>query len=125
MSIATMAARTHAMTPQDELIGSMTRERVSLLARYAGGHRFLEDGTPARLWLAHALETDVPYKEFDRLCHAANTAVMIEECDLELWYDTPNTDADRARLQADADDIFTNCVEALTTVLCAQLGVTA
>lgn len=126
MSIATMSARVHAMTPEDELTGSMTKERVSLLVRYAGGHQFMEKGTSkAQFWLGYMLDTEVPFKEFDHLCHAASTAQMVEEADLEFWYDTPNTGADRARLQADADDIFTNCVEALTTALCTQLGVTA
>jgi hypothetical protein len=126
VSIATLSAKTNAMIPEDELIGSLTRERVSLLVRYAGGRAFLETGfTPARLWLAHMLDTEIPVNAFEALCQAGTTAAMMEDLDLELWYDTPNTDADRARLQADADDIFTHCVENLTTLLCTQLGITA
>lgn len=126
MSIATMAAKTHAMTPEDELIGSMTRERVSLLVRYTGAHKFLEDGyLPAKLWLAHMLDTEVPESAYDTLIAAFTTANMMEDVDLELWYDLPNTEANRERLQKQADEVVTNCVEALTTLLCTQLGLPA
>lgn len=124
MSIATMAAKTHAMTPEDELIGSLTRERVSLVVRYTGGHKFLEDGFEgARYWLAHMLDTEVPFKEFDRLCAAFNTAGMIEDADLMYWFDTPNTEANRANFTHGADRTITNCVNDLTTLLCTQLGI--
>lgn len=121
-----MAAKTRALTPEDELIGSMTRERVSLLVRYAGGHKFLEVGfTPAQHWLAHMLDTEVPGEAYDDLIAAFTSATMIEDDDLELWYDIPNTEANRERMQKQADEAATNCVEALTTLLCTQLGVTA
>ena len=124
MSIATMSIKTHAMTTEDELIGSLTRERVSLLVRYTGAHKFLEVGqTPAQLWLAHMLDTEVPYGAFDQLCHAATSVGMIEEADLEWWFDSPNTDANREAIMRGAEQALDNCVEHLTTLLCTQLGV--
>jgi hypothetical protein len=126
MSIATMALKTRALTPEDELIGSMTRERVSLLVRYTGGHKYLEVGpTAAQHWLAHMLDTDVPNNEYEALIAAFTMAANTEEIDLELWYDMANTDGNRAYLQQQADEVANNCVEALTTVLCTQLGVQA
>jgi hypothetical protein len=121
-----MSARVHAMTPEDELIGSMTWERVSLLVRYTGGHKFLEVGfKPAQLWLAHMLDTEVPFREYDELIAAYSSAGLVEDADLELWFEVGNNDYNRARLLADAERTIDNCVEALTTVLCAQLGITA
>lgn len=126
MSIATMAAKTHAMTPEDDLIGSLTRERVSLLVRYTGGRKFPEDGyLPAKLWLAHMLDTEVPEQGYSDLIAAFVTATMMEDLDLELWYDIKATEANREQLQKQADEVATNCVEALATLLCTQLGVTA
>jgi hypothetical protein len=126
MSIATLSARVHAMTPEDELIGSMTRERVALLVRYTGGHKFLEVGfTPAQLWLAHMLDTEVPSEGFDYLIGAFTSATMIEDADLELWFDLPNTEAQREALLRAAEETIDNCVENLTTLLCTQLGITA
>jgi hypothetical protein len=124
MSIATMAARVHAMTPEDELIGSMTRERVSLLVRYTGGHKFLEVGfTPAQLWLAHMLDTEVPAREYDDLIAAFTSANMVEEADLDLWFDMDNSEATRGVLQRQADYAVDVCVMNLTNLLCTQLGV--
>lgn len=126
MSIATMSRKVHEMTPEDELIGSMTKERIALLVRYTGGQKFPEDGyAPARHWLAHMLDTEVPEREFDALCAAFSTAGMMEDADLELWFDLPNTEANRERMLAEAEETIVNTVEALTTALCIQLEVTA
>jgi hypothetical protein len=71
------------------------------------------------------LDTEVPLNEYDTLIAAFTMAGSMDEIDLELWYDMVNTDANRAYLQQQADEVANNCVEALTTVLCAQLGITA
>jgi hypothetical protein len=123
MSIATMSARVHALTPQDELIGSLTQERIELAVRYAGGQS-LEGIEEAKHWLAYALGTDVPLP-FYSLATAFDQREQLEDCDLEFWYELRNTEANRAAMQAKADYSIDYCVRHLTAILCAQLGVTA
>jgi hypothetical protein len=118
-----MSARVHALTPQDELIGSLTQERIALAVRYAGGQA-LEGTEEAKHWLAYALGTDVPLP-FYTLATAVERREQLEDCDLEFWYDIANTEANRAAMQAKADYSIDYCVRQLAAILCTQLGVTA
>jgi hypothetical protein len=124
MSIATMSARVHALTPPDELIGSLTKERVELAVRYAGAQS-LEGTEEARHWLGYALGTDVPAVTFAGLAQAFENREQLEECDLEFWYDLAHTEANLAAMKAKADCNIDYCVRHLTAILCTQLGVTA
>lgn len=124
MSISTMSARVHQLTPQDELIGSLTKERVQLAVRYAGANA-VEDTDKARRWLAYALDTDIPYFVFLKLSVAYEQREQLEDCDLEFWYELPATEANRAHLQEQADKAIEFEVDRLATRLCTQLGVTA
>ena len=121
MSIATMSARVHAMTPQDELIGSLTKERITLAVRYAGSQA-VESTEEAKHWLAYALNTDIPLS-FHTLASAFERREQLEDCDLEFWYD--ETEDQRERLQVKADASIDYCVNYLTNQLCSQLGITA
>jgi hypothetical protein len=123
MSIATMSARVHALTPQDELIGSLTKERIELAVRYAGAQS-LEGTEEAKHWLAYALGTDVPLA-FYTLATAFERRDQLEDCDLEFWYELANTEANRAAMQAKAEYSIDYCVRHLSAVLCTQLGVAA
>jgi hypothetical protein len=124
MSIATMSARVHAMTPQDELIGSLTKERIELAVRYAGAQS-LEGITEARHWLGYALGTDVLAVTFAGLAQAFENREQLEDCDLDFWYDIANTEANRAAMKVKAEYSIDYCVRHLSTILCTQLGVTA
>lgn len=128
MSAATLARRAAQQAqpgPADEVIGSMTRERVALLVR-ATGDRYLEDGgSPAKHWLAHMLDTDVPSGAYDQLCGAYAQAARVDEGDLEFWFDVPNTDSNREALKLACEQTIDFCVDHLATLLCTQLGVTA
>jgi hypothetical protein len=123
MSVSTISATLHHLTPTDELIGSLTRERVALAVRYAGAHA-AEDRSQARWWLANALNTEVPYS-FITLATAFEQREQLQDCDLDFWYGIPNTEANRLRLEAKADDSIEYCVEYLSAKLCAQLELTA
>jgi hypothetical protein len=123
MSIATMSARVHALTPQDELIGSLTKERIELAVRYAGAQA-IEGISEARHWLAYALTTDIPLSFFS-LASAFEKREQLEDCDLEFWYELANTEANRAAMQAKADYSIDYCVRHLTAILCTQLGLAA
>jgi hypothetical protein len=123
MSIATMSARVHALIPQDELIGSLTKERIELAVRYAGGQS-LEGTEEAKHWLAYALGTDVPLP-FYSLAAAFERREQLEDCDLEFWYELANTEANRAAMQAKAEYSIDYCVRHLTAILSHDLGVTA
>lgn len=123
MSIATLSARVHAMTPQDELIGSLTKERIELVVRYAGAQS-LEGAPAAKHWLAYALGTDVPLA-FYTLATAYNNREQLEDCDLGFWYDLANTEANREAMKAKAEYSIDYCVRCLSAILCTQLGVTA
>jgi len=125
MSIATLSAKVHALTPSDELIGSLTKERIGLMVRYAGAMSLDNGETPARLWLAWALETDIPEHDFTQLHASFDQARETETVDLMHWYDIANTDENRAALQRGADMTIDHCVILLTNRLCTQLGVTA
>jgi hypothetical protein len=124
MSIATMSARVHALTPQDELIGSLTKERIELAVRYAGAQS-LEGIEEARHWLAYALGTDVPTVTFAGLAAAFERREQLEDCDLEFWYDIANTEANRAAMQAKAEYGIDYCVRHLSSILSHELRVTA
>jgi len=123
MSIATLSARVHSMTPQDELIGSLTKERIALAVRYAGAQS-LEGTEAAKHWLAYALGTDVPLA-FHTLANAFDRREQLEDCDLDFWYDMPNTEDNRVAMKAKAEHSIDYCVRGLTTQLCLDLGVTA
>jgi len=123
MSIATLSRRIQELTPEDELIGSLTRERIALAVRYAGGQAS-EGIQEARHWLAYALGTDIPVS-FSTLAAAYERREQLEDCDLEFWYDTTNTEYNRIALQLRADNSIDYCVKHLTTLLCTQLGVTS
>lgn len=122
MSIGTMTRKVHNSTPQDELIGSLTRERVSLLA-YEAGYMAQNDLMAGRCWLAYALNVDIPVNAFEQLYYAVQQAEMIADCDLEHWYDVPNTEDNRESLQYGANVTIDFCVTHLTNLLCTQLGV--
>lgn len=125
MSIAPLSARVHSMIPADELVGSLTKQRVELLVRRAGCMS-VEDGgdaDQAGRWLAYAVEADLPYGLFMQLNAAYSSAKDIEECDLMNWFDIPNTDANRASLLKDADVAIDSAVEALTVRLCSKLSI--
>lgn len=122
MSIATISAGQHRDIPADELIGSLTRQRVALLVRYAGAQT-LDGPNEAKHWLAYALNTEIPYGAFDQLREAFTTAHDLEDADLEYWYDVPNTIANKEAMQRGAEVVIDSCVENLTRLLCAELGV--
>jgi hypothetical protein len=124
MSIATMSRRLHEMTPEDELIGSLTRERVTLAVRYAGAQA-LEDIGEARRWLAFALGTDIQDATFVQLSMAFEQRERVEEGDLEFWHGVPNTEANRERLRFGMDNAIEVTVAVLAQRLCSQLGVAA
>jgi hypothetical protein len=122
-TLARLSARIHAMIPPDELIGSLTRQRITLLVQEAG-EKYIEDGhSPAKHWLAYALNTDIPDNAFEQVCAAFTQAREVENCDLVWWYDLPNTIENRAQLQRGADLTIDFAVEVLANRLCSQLGV--
>lgn len=123
MSIATMSARVHAMTPQDELIGSLTKERIALAVRYAGAQS-LEGIAEAKHWLGYALNTDIPLS-FVTLAIAFEKREELEDCDLEFWYEIANTEENRIAMKAKAEYSIDYCVRHLTSQICFDLGVTA
>ena len=118
-----MSARVHAMTPQDELIGSLTKERITLAVRYAGAQS-LEGTEEAKHWLGYALNTDIPLP-FHTLATAFEKREQLEDCDLEFWYDIANTEANREAMKAKAEYSIDYCVRHLTAILCSQLGIAA
>lgn len=124
MSIATLSARMRLITPQDEMIGSLTRERVALAVRYAGG-QVIDGPENAKRWLAYALNTDIPYGAWDQLEEAFKTAHNLEDCDLDYWYDICNSIANREAMIRGAELVIDSCVDNLSRLLCSQLGVTA
>lgn len=122
-TIATISRRVHELTPEDELTGSLTKERVAAMVRYAGALS-LEDGQSAgRHWLAYALDTDVPEHDYSQLYHAFVQTHETESVDLEWWYGLSNTVANREALQKGADMTIDHCVILLTNRLCTQLRV--
>lgn len=123
MSIATMSRRVHDMTPTDELIGSLTKERVGLMVRYAGAMALEEGQSAGRHWLAYALDTDVPEHDYTQMHYAFLQAHETETVDLEHWYDIANTDENRAQIQRGADMTIDHCVILLTNRLATQLQV--
>jgi hypothetical protein len=123
MSIPTLAARMDVITPTEEMIGSLTKQRVALAVRYAGS-QVIDGPDNARRWLAYALGTDVPYGAWDQMEEAFKTAHNLEDCDLMYWYDIPNTIANRDMMLRHAEAIIDACVENLSRLLCEQLGVT-
>ena len=123
MSIATLSARVHAMTPQDELIGSLTKERIELAVRYAGAQS-LEGTEEAKHWLAYALNTNIPLSFFT-LATAFERREQLEDCDLEFWYELRNTEANRVAMKAKAEYSIDYCVRHLSAILSTQLGITA
>lgn len=123
MSVATLSVRIRELTPEDELIGSLTKERVALMVRYAGAIS-MEDGQAAgRHWLAYALETDIPESDYSQLYYAFVQAHETETYDLEYWYGLDNTAENRETLQRGADMTIDHCVILLTNRLCTQLRV--
>jgi hypothetical protein len=126
LSIGTLSTKTHNLIPEDELIGSLTRERVALMIRYAACEIASESGFQSGIrWLAYALDTDVPADAFMNVCLLADEAQGIEERDLMHWYDLANTDENREVMQEVADGTLAISVISLTNLLCAQLGVAA
>lgn len=121
MSMTALSARLTAGTPADELVGSLTRERVALLVRYAGG-QVIDGPDDAKHWLAWALNTDIPYGAWYQLSEAFQTAHSLEDADLMYWYDVPNTIANREMMLRHTGMLIDSCVEALTRLLCEQLG---
>jgi hypothetical protein len=117
-----MSAKVHALTPEDELIGHLTRERITLLVQEAG-HFSRNDLLTGRLWLAYAVNADIPVNAYDQLAAAYEHAEVTQTCDLDYWYDIPNTEENRAQLLRGADMIIDHTVIHLTNLLCAQLGV--
>jgi hypothetical protein len=113
----------HLITPTDELIGSLTKERVALAVRYAGS-QVIDGPSNAMRWLAYALNTDVPPGAWNQLEEAFKSAHDLEDCDLMYWYDVPNTHANREHMLRHAGIIIDSCVENLARLLCDQLGVT-
>ena len=124
MSLSTLSARMQLITPQDEMIGSLTRERVALAVRYAGG-QVIDGPDNACRWLAYALNTDIPYGAWNQLEEAFKTAHNLEDCDLLYWYDVPNCLANREAMLYHAGLVIDSCVDNLSRLLCSQLGVTA
>lgn len=125
MSVTTLSAKVQELTPADELIGSLTKERVGLMVRYAGAHSLSEGQAAGRHWLAYALETDIPESDYSQLHHSLVQAHETETVDLEWWYGVANTPENRVNLQRGADMTIDHCVILLTNRLCTQLGVTA
>lgn len=121
-TIGSLATRVHNMTPKDELIGSLTRERVTLLVQEAG-NLTRADLLAAKCWLSYALNADIPANAFDQLAAAFEQAEMVKDCDLMYWYDVPNSWINRAKLQRGADMTIDHCVILLTNRLCTQLGI--
>jgi hypothetical protein len=125
MSIASLSAKIQSLIPEDELIGSLTKERVGLMVRHAGQMSLESTASEARYWLAYALNTDIPVGGFDQLCSAFRTHEHLQDADLEHWYDLANTEFNRERILRDAEGILDLTVSILTNNLCAQLGVSS
>lgn len=121
MSITTIYRRIYKSIPQDELIGSLTRERVALAVRYAGSQASEGIGE-ARRWLAYALGTDISESMFVQLAMAFEQRERAEEGDLEFWFELENTDANRKHLQNSAEVAIEHTVYILSNRLCSQLG---
>lgn len=121
MSTSTLSPRIHALTPADELIGSMTKERVELLVRQAGAQS-LEDSDQAGRWLAYAVEADVPYSLFQQVNAAYSEYEDLKECDLMYWYDEP--ESMREPMLATASDTIDVAVSALVIRICSALRIT-
>lgn len=118
-----MTRKVEALTPKDELIGSLTRERITLLA-YEAGRMSAEHGLmTGRCWLAYAVNADIPVNAFEQLHYAVQQAHTVKDCDLMYWYDVPNTEANREQLQRGADMTIDHCAIHLANLLCTQLGV--
>lgn len=126
MSIAALSTRIRSLTPPEELIGSFTRERVALMVRYAGTHIAPQEGLRGAVrWLAYHLDTDVPVDPMMSVAITADDAQNLETCDLMYWFDVENTEANRESMQQAADATLTVNVEALTNILCVQMGIAA
>jgi hypothetical protein len=125
MSIATMSAKTHTMTPQDELIGSLTLERVSLLVRAAGAMSVEKTGREARYWLAHMLDIEVPVSRFDQVCWAFAERELLEDGDLEFWFGVQNTDSLRLAMQVTSEETIASAIAICAQRLATDLGLTA
>ena len=123
MSIATLSKRVHDAIPADELVGSLTKQRVELLVRRAG-FMSLDDADQAARWLAYAVEVDLPYGLFTQLNAAFSSAKDIEECDLMNWFDMPNTEENRRELLNNAEIGIDGAVAALTQRICERLRIT-
>ena len=123
MSIATLSRIVHELTPPDELIGSLTKERVAAMVRYAGAMSLGDGQAAGRHWLAYALEMDIPEHDFSQLYHAFVQAQETETVDLDFWYGVANTAENRERLQQGADMTIDHCVILLTNRLSTQLQV--
>ena len=123
MSIATLSAKIQALIPEDELVGSLTKERVGLMVRHAGQMSLESNAGEARYWLAYALSTDIPVSGWDQVCSAYSTVEHLQEADLEWWYEIANTQANRENILRDAEGVLDVTVQTLTNKLCAQLGI--
>jgi hypothetical protein len=120
-----MSARVHTMTPEDELIGSMTRERVSLLVRAAGAMSVEKTTREARYWLSYALGIEVPLSRFDQVCWAFAERERLEDGDLEFWYSVPNTPAHRLAMQTASEETIAETIELCASRLATELELTA
>lgn len=98
MSIATLSASVQELTPADELIGTLTRERVELVVRYAANMAVEQGCLQIKRWLAYALDAEIPAKEWEQVYLAASDYRLAAEADLEFWFDMPNTEANREKL---------------------------
>jgi hypothetical protein len=123
VSIQTLSRKVRELTPEDELIGSLTKERVNLMVRYAGAYAMDNGEAAGRHWLAYALETDIPEHDFSQLYHSFIQARETETVCLEFWYGVANTTENREQLQRGADMTIDHCVILLANRLSTQLGV--
>lgn len=122
MSIATMSARTHSMTPGDELIGSLTPERVKLAVTYAGAQSIESSYLEAQHWLTYALNTGIPANAFRQVCAAFEECEHIESGDLDFWFGGPNTEAHREALRQTSDETLAETISRCTNLLVTELG---
>lgn len=122
MSLSTLTRRMELITPEDEMIGHLTKERVALAVRYAGG-QVIDGPDNAQRWLAFALNTDIPYGAWNQLEEAFKVAHNLEDCDLDYWYDVENNSGNREVFMRGAELVIDSCVANLSRLLCSQLGV--
>lgn len=92
----------------------LSKTEIRTLIRIAGSEAFDtgESNTWLR-WLAYAADAHVPDQRFYDVVAAFEHANKVENDDLMLWFELPNTEANRERLLERADDDLNWAVNSL------------